>query len=465
VAGIVVCGGSVVGLTAAMLLARDGHSVVVLEADPAAAPASPAEAWVRWQRRGVPQFRQPHNLFPRFRQELDAHLPGLTDELREAGCVDVDLMASLPPTLPDQRRRPGDERFRSVVGRRPVVEQALARVASREPGVSVRRGVEVQGFLVDGSRSGSTSVTGVVVDGEPVPADLVVDAMGRRSPATDWLRAAGAPAAHLESSDAGFVSYTRYFTGPRRPQQIGPPAADLGTFSILTLPGDNGTWSVTLYGSNRDPLFKRVREPEYFHHVVHALPAHAQWLQGEPITDVLAMAGIVDRYRRFVVDGQPIATGYAAVGDAWACTNPSAGRGLSVGALHAVLLRDAYRGGHNPEGFALAFDAATEREATPWYRLQRLVDGQRFAEIAALREGRAPELEPGPDAGRMRAFAVAMLHDETVFRAFLDVVACLATPDEVFARPGMLERLEPWRDGIPLQMPAPSRERLESLLS
>lgn len=460
-AAVVVCGGSVLGLTTAMLLARDGHSVVVLESDPAPVPLDADEAWSHWTRRGVPQFRQPHNLFPRFRQILDDALPELLDDLVESGCVPADLLSVLPPTLPDRRPRPGDERFRFLTGRRPAVELAFARAAEREPGVEVRRGVRVSGLTTRASAAG-VHVTGVVADGQEIRADLVVDAMGRRSPALDWLDAAGAPPAHRESSDVGFVYYTRYFTGPQLPRQIGPPAAPLGTFSITTLPGDNGTWSVTLYGSNRDSRFKQVRDLECFNRVVHALPAHAHWLQGEPITDVLPMGGIVDRYRRFVVDGRPVATGFAAVGDAWACTNPSAGRGLTVGALHAVLLRDAWRAhGGDPEAFALAFDDATEREAAPWYRLQQAMDAERFAEIAALREGR----EPPPGDERMRAFGVAMAHDPEVFRAFLDTIACYALPEEVLARPGMSERLAPWRDGVPLQMPAPSRERLESLLS
>lgn len=458
---VVVCGGSVLGLTSAMLLARDGHSVLVLEADPAAVPHDAIEAWDRWPRRGVPQFRQPHNLFPRFRQVLDDELPGLVDELLETGCVPGHLLSVTPPTLPDHRPRPDDDRFRFVAGRRPAVELAFARAAEREPNVEIRRGVRVAGLTADSSGNGVPHVTGVVADGEVIKADLVVDAMGRRSPVIEWLEALGAPSPYRESSDVGFVYYTRYFTGPKLPRQVGPPSAPMGTFSILTLPGDNDTWSVTLYGSGRDTRFKQVRDPECFNRVVHALPAHAHWLQGEPITDVLAMAGVVDRYRRFVVAGRPVATGFAAVGDAWACTNPSAGRGLTVGAVHAVLLRDAVRAyGDDPELFALAFDKATESAATPWYRLQRTMDAERFAEIAALREGR----EPPPGDERMRAFGLAMAHDADVFRAFAETIACLALPDEVLARPGMAERIAPWRTSLPLQMPAPSREKLEQLL-
>src|SRR5436190_15906001 len=99
------------------------------------------------------------------------------------------------------------------------------------------------------------------------------------------------------------------------------------------------------------------------------------------------MAGVLDRYRRFVVDGQPVVTGFAAVGDAWACTNPSAGRGLSVGLLHAQVLRHVARAHINdPGAFALAYHAATERQVTPFYRNQIAADRARIAEMNALSE-------------------------------------------------------------------------------
>ena len=43
--------------------------------------------------------------------------------------------------------------------------------------------------------------------------------------------------------------------------------------------------------------------------VVGACPLQAHWLDGVPLTDVVATAGMLDRYRRFVVGGQPVATG------------------------------------------------------------------------------------------------------------------------------------------------------------
>ena len=51
-ASILVVGGGMGGLSTAMLLARDGHDVTVLERDPAPPPASGDEAWDRGSGRG-----------------------------------------------------------------------------------------------------------------------------------------------------------------------------------------------------------------------------------------------------------------------------------------------------------------------------------------------------------------------------------------------------------------------------
>jgi 2-polyprenyl-6-methoxyphenol hydroxylase-like FAD-dependent oxidoreductase len=140
---IVVCGGGVIGLSVAIMLARDGHQVTVVEADPAGVPAAPGEAWQSWQRKGVAQFRQPHNLLPRFRQVCGEELPDMIGRLLAAGCIWWDLLASLPPTLTDREPRPGDDALRFVTGRRPVVEYAVAVAAEEQPGLEIRRGMRV----------------------------------------------------------------------------------------------------------------------------------------------------------------------------------------------------------------------------------------------------------------------------------------------------------------------------------
>ena len=61
---ILIIGGGICGLGAALLLARDGHEVTVLERDAGSLPPSADAAWEQWERKGVAQFRQPHNFMP-----------------------------------------------------------------------------------------------------------------------------------------------------------------------------------------------------------------------------------------------------------------------------------------------------------------------------------------------------------------------------------------------------------------
>ena len=463
-ATIVVCGGGVIGLSAAAMLADDGHVVTVLEADSAAADETPAGAWESWRRPGVAQFRQPHNLFARFRQVADEELPGLTDDLTAAGCAWVDPTAARPPTITDFTPRDSDDALRFVTGRRPVVEAVVAAHAQAKPGVTVRRGVRVHSLLTGRSVVPCTPhITGVRTDtGERIPADLVVDATGRRSPAERWLARTAGVSPAVEATDRGFVYYTRYFTGPRRPVRMAPGLTPIGSLSILTLDGDNDTWSVTLYGMSGDTELKAARDPEVFDRIIGACPRHAHWLDGTATSGVIAMAGILDRYRRFVVEGTPVVTGFVAIGDAWACTNPSAGRGLSVGIAHAQVLRRVAREHlDDPVALATAMDEETEQHVTPFVRSQAAADRDRVAEMSAEREGKRLRRMMS-DMDRLQ---IAASFRAEAFRGLLEIINCLAFAPDVLARPAVKQAIADLDDAPPSSPFGPDRAGLLKLLA
>ncbi|WP_426435887.1 FAD-dependent oxidoreductase [Bradyrhizobium genosp. P] len=437
---VLICGGGVIGLCAATMLGRDGHRVTVMEADPADQPMTHVEGWDSWERPGVAQFRQPHNLTSRFRMISEQELPGLTDDLLRAGGVWVDYLDSLPPTITDRTPRAGDEAIRYVTGRRPIIESAVAAMAQAAPNVTIRRGTKVRELTTGASAVfGVPHVAGVrTTSGEEIRADLVIDAMGRRSPACEWIVNAGGRNPIEEAEDSNFAYFTRYFSGSQRPRRMGRALTPMGLFSILTLDGDNDTWSITLYTSSKNKAMRALRDTTTFHRVVSACSRQAHWLDGEPITPVLLMAGVIDRYRRFIVDGQPIITGFAAVGDAWACTNPSAGRGLSVGLLHAQVLRNVVRRHINDPGtFAREYDVETERQVGPFYRNQIAADRVRVAEMNALEED-LPMPAPNPVMAKL---LVAASQDADVLRGMIEIAMCVALPQEVIARPHVVAKL------------------------
>ena len=68
----------------------------------------------------------------------------MKNALAQPGGLTYDLL-NPPPPIADMAAEPGDERFITLTGRRPVIEQAFASVAEKV--ADIRRGVTVAELL------------------------------------------------------------------------------------------------------------------------------------------------------------------------------------------------------------------------------------------------------------------------------------------------------------------------------
>jgi 2-polyprenyl-6-methoxyphenol hydroxylase-like FAD-dependent oxidoreductase len=460
---IVIMGGGLNGLTAGMLLARDGHRVTILERDAARPAGDAGELWRRWERRGVNQFRQLHFMLPRWRAEMERELPEVIAELQALGGARTSMLPAAMTGGP----RDGDERFETVTARRPVLEAAVAAVAERTPGLVTCRGVAVTG-LVTGppAAAGVPHVTGVTIGAATViDADLVIDATGRRSPCAGMLAAIGARRPAEEKEDCGFVYYARHFRSPDGycPVAVERVLQHFEGVSILTLPCDSGTWGVGFVTSARDKPLRALRRTSAWEAALKLFPTATHWGNGKPVTGVQVIAAIEDRHRRLVLDGRPVVTGLAALGDAWACTNPSLGRGASIGLLHACALRDLLRetSPDEPERLACRFDEVTQATVGQLFRSTLEFDRHRLAEINGEITG-SPYRPADPAWEFSKALYAAAARDPDVLRAYIAVAALTTLPREALAAPGLADKVMAL-GAVGPRYPAPGPARAELL--
>ena len=354
----VVVGGGPVGMFCAMALARRGDQVIVVDRD----PGPPAAG--QWARRGVMQFRLPHFFRPIVRQVLTGTLPDVWDALLAAGGV-----PACPPGFPEE--------MTGLECRRSTFEQAVWAAARREPRLAVRTGHADRPVTRHGR------VTGVVVDGRTVDADLVIAATGRAS------RFAGDARAPAEGGPCGFSYVTRMYRA--RPgtelATSGRPMASLYRgYLAMVFPQDAGTLSALIVRPTADDTLAPVRLGHCFDAAAALIPQLAPWTDPgrfEPITGVMAGGGLTNTYRGQLDEhGRVAISGLFFTGDAVCTTYPAAGRGVSLGLRQAQTLTGLLAGRGDPRDAAERFDAWCTAHIRPWYEDHRHVDAAMLGRMA-----------------------------------------------------------------------------------
>jgi len=463
---VIVVGGGVSGLGSALVLARHGHDVTVVERDDTPMPSSADDAF-EWDRRGAPQVRHSHAFLARLVGLLQRDYADIYDELLAQGATEMRFGDDLPDSITNFEREAADDELVMLACRRTTFEWVLRRAALAEGHVTFRTGVGVDGLLTEptaassGGNAAAPHVCGVhLADGSTLAADLTVVAAGRRSALSEWLLAAGAAPVAEEVDDTGIVYFSRFYRlnpGAEYPPRTGPIGGDLGYLKYGVFVGDNQTFSVTLATpTNDDELRKMLANPVVFDEAARQLVATAPWLDGRarPLTEqVHVMAGLLNRWRDHVVDGMPVATGLLPVGDAVLCTNPLYGRGCSTAFWSAHLMADAVAAhAADPAAMALAYDAALRDQIFPWYRsgVEQDTEARRVAAAHLAAE------DPDGDSSDPRTFMrsvfreglqPALRTDAVVLRAFFRTLNLLTTPDAMMKDTDVSARvLAAWQD-------------------
>ena len=351
-------GGSIAGLLAARVLTDHFERVTLVERDALAKENEP--------RKGVPQGRHGHVLLMSGYDVMRGLFPDLTASVGAAG-VGVNVGRDVRWHHFGVFKTSFDSAIGSTVVSRTFLERELARRVAALPKVRVLEQHDILGIVAG---PGAARVTGARVrsraEGAPeqtLEADLVVDATGRGSKSSTWLRELGYGPLPESRVDIDVAYASRIMTGVKTDGWrfllvvSRPPGKRLG----VVFPMEEGRFMVTLAGCLGDhpPV-----DDEGWLDFAASLPVddvHQAVRDAAPLTPIALHkfpANVRRHYER--LDRAP--GGYLVVGDALCSFNPIYGQGMSVAALEAAALGEALRSGR-ADGFAAR---ARRPSRAPW---------------------------------------------------------------------------------------------------
>ncbi|SFQ69240.1 Dehydrogenase (flavoprotein) [Amycolatopsis arida] len=404
---IAVVGAGVAGLCTALLLARQGRDVDLLDRD--TPPPDELAELGEWQRPGTPQAQHPHVYLGLFRRLLRENLPDVHGDLLAGGIEELPFSGNLPGA---------EEDLVMMAARRSTLEWALHRALRKEHQIRYRPGVSVQAVEVAGGRvRGLRTARGVA------EYDVVVDATGARSRLAVPFRGVVAEA------ECGKVYNTRFYRlrpgVPRPPLRYGSVTVVDGLgYGAALFCHDLGYFSIDIGRLPEDETLKRLRDPDAFERVVALFAAFRPWTEHcAPVGEVVPMAGLRNVLYD-LADDAPV--GYFPVGDTVCVTDPTFGRGMALALAQAVPLARALAAGGGGADLNRRTTAAAVELTRPWFDDVVLQDRARTALWRAAVAGRPwQDLLPGmppnpflmidaedrdPELGLLGRRYVSMLH-------------------------------------------------------
>jgi 2-polyprenyl-6-methoxyphenol hydroxylase-like FAD-dependent oxidoreductase len=365
---VIVVGARCAGAATALLLARSGARVLVLDRGRAGTDTLSTHGLAR------PAVMQLHRW-------------GVLDRIRAAGTPTItSTVFHYGADLVPVEVRPADGIDGLYNPRRWLLDAVLVD-AARDAGAEVRHGHSVTGVVrdQDGTVSGVTVRRAGGKD-DVLQASLVIGADGRGSRVA---RAVGAPVT-WSGFGSGLIEY-RYWSGLSRHTNhfYYRPGVSAGVFPT------NGDAACVFVGttSGRLPALPRDPEARFLQLLTEAAPGLARCLaRRDPVSSGRSFSGLAGWMRR------PWGAGWALVGDAGYFKDPLTAHGITDALVHAELLTQAVVAGGTPaelrayeqqrDALSTDFAETTDEVAAYGWDLPRLRQLHRAAADATREEVR-----------------------------------------------------------------------------
>ncbi len=426
----VVVGGSIAGLVAARVLCDYFETVTIIERDEIEDRAV--------IHKSVPQGNHFHALLHGGQQVLSLLYPGFTDNLRRLGANRVtgrDVVWYLPdgkaysPT--GSLREPFTAGLEGLCASRGLIEYVIRQGTREFPDIRLETGTTVRELIFRQGR-----VRGVRCDdGRSFDAEIVVDASGRASRASQWLAAVGIlePRQTTISVDTAYSTakfcLPDWYDGESIVFITGPAPTFTRRGYIIRI--ENGSLLVSMIGRFGD---YPPTDPEGFLAFAKELHSALAWgiiknaEQQSPIAHHRFPTSVQRHYEELTSVDR-----FIAIGDALCTFNPIHAQGMSAAARQANLLREVLSAhlsqGRGPDGVAADFySRAVELNSTPW-------------NLAALFDFAFPQTRgerPSGSLERARYFAILdrlQATDPEVRRAMMEVSHLIRPLSALFEEP------------------------------